>query len=115
MNNEQNPKSWLGQTVKVKIDRPLGSAHPQFPQSIYPVNYGFVPGTFSPIDREEIDAYVLGPNKPRQEFSGQVIAVICRIGNEIKLIVSDGRNYSDRQIRQLTDFQEKYFQSEIIR
>lgn len=32
--------SFLGRTVQVTVDRPLGSAHPQYPDTVYPVNYG---------------------------------------------------------------------------
>lgn len=51
-------KNYIGKIVKVKIDRPLGSKHPKF-DMIYPVNYGYIPGTISG-DGEELDAYVLG-------------------------------------------------------
>lgn len=108
-------KSWLGKTVTIKIDRPLGSAHPDFPKSIYPVNYGFVPGTLSEIDHEEIDAYILGLKEPLEEFTGKVIAVIKRTDDEIKLVVSDGRDYSIAEIKELTHFQEQYHQSTIIK
>lgn len=36
-------KSYLGKTVTVKIDRPLGSVHPKHPELIYPINYGLYP------------------------------------------------------------------------
>lgn len=29
----------------IVIDRPKGSAHPRFPETIYPVAYGYLPGT----------------------------------------------------------------------
>lgn len=32
------------QLLTVRIDRPLGSVHPDDPDMIYPVNYGYVPG-----------------------------------------------------------------------
>ena len=62
-------KFWLGRKVQVKIDRPLGSKHPnpKF-KTIYPINYGFIPDTFSEVDKEEIDAYVLGPTEPLEFF-----------------------------------------------
>ena len=34
----------IGAAVTVLVDRPLGSAHPEHPDLIYPVNYGFIPG-----------------------------------------------------------------------
>ena len=27
----------IGKTVKVKVDRPLGSSHPDYPEHIYPI------------------------------------------------------------------------------
>lgn len=114
INMPENPKSWLGKKVKVKIDRPLGSKHPdpRF-KTIYPVNYGFIPGTYCEADKEEIDAYVLGPTEPLEEFEGVVIAVIQRTDDELKLVVTDGRDYSVEEIKKLTHFQEKCHQSEI--
>jgi inorganic pyrophosphatase len=114
MSNES--KSWLGKKVKVEIDRELGSKHPN-PKftTIYPVNYGFIPGTFSKVDREEIDAYVLGSKEPIKEFEGKVIAVVQREDGEIKLIVTNGTDYTIEEIKKLIYFQEKYFKSEIIK
>ena len=43
---ELNTKSFLNQIVKVKMDRPLGVVHPKH-GFIYPVNYGYIPGTVS--------------------------------------------------------------------
>ncbi len=72
-------REWLGRRVKVKIDRQIGSEHPNPKyQMIYSVNYGFIPDTYSEIDKEEIDAYILGPKEPLEEFEGKVIAVIQR-------------------------------------
>lgn len=109
-------KSWLGRKVKVKINRPIGSKHPDSRfKTIYPVNYGFIPDTFSEVDNEEIDAYVLGPSEPLEMFEGVVIAVIIRNDNEIKLVVTDGRDYPLKEIRELTNFAERYHQSKIIK
>lgn len=116
MSKNDKIKSWLGKKVEVKIDRPLGSKHPD-PRfsTVYPINYGFIPGTNSPVDNEEIDAYVFGPEKPIKKFSGTVIAVIVREDDEIKLIVTDGKNFTKKEIEDLTYFQEKYYQSVIIK
>lgn len=40
----------------IEIDRPKGSAHPRFPDMIYLVDYGFVPGT-SASDGQGIDVF----------------------------------------------------------
>lgn len=107
--------NYLNQNIKVKIDRPLGSKHPKH-GFIYPVNYGFVPDTISG-DGEELDCYVLGVFEPLNEFTGKCIAIIHRINdNDDKLIiVPEGRNFSNKEIEILTEFQERFFKHEIIR
>lgn len=106
---------YLNKTITVKIDRPLGSKHPDW-DLIYEVNYGYVPNTISG-DGEELDCYVLGVDKPLDNFTGKCIAIIHRTNdNDDKLIiVPDGMNFTDEEIRNLTNFQEKYFKSIIIR
>ena len=104
---------YLGKEVLVKMDRPLGSKHPKH-GFIYPVNYGFIPNTVSG-DGEELDAYVLGEFDPIDTYTGKVIAIIHRTNdNDDKLIVSN-KDYTDDQIRALTEFQERFFESVIIR
>jgi inorganic pyrophosphatase len=108
-------KKYVGRKVKVRVDRPLGSKHPKH-DIYYMVNYGYIPNTKA-ADGEEIDAYVLGVFEPVDEFEGKCIAVIRRTDDdEDKLIVvPEGRTYTDEQIRSLTEFQEQYFKSKIIR
>ena len=80
----------------------------------YPINYGYIKGTLA-LDGEEIDAYILGINEPLEKFTGKVIAIIHRLNDvEDKLVVApDGITYSEAQIRELTSFQEQYFNIEI--
>ena len=113
----ENYKNWLGKKVEVKVDRRLGSRHPKYKDLIYEVNYGYIPGTKSIADNEEIDAYVLGVDKPIDKYSGIITAVIKRStgDQEIKLIVTNGTIYTDEEINKLVDFQEKYFKSKIIK
>lgn len=108
-------KEFLNKIITVKIDRPLGSKHPKH-NYIYPLNYGFVPNTISG-DNEEIDCYVLGIHDPIDTFTGKCIAIIHRLNDDDdKLIItSEDKNFTDSEIRVLTDFQEKFFKSEIIR
>ena len=110
-----NSTDYLNKIVKVKIDRPLGSKHPKY-DFIYPVNYGFIPNTVSG-DGEELDCYVLGVFEPLEEFEGRCIAVIHRTNDDDDklIIVPDGEIYSDEQIEDFVEFQEKYFEYEIIR
>ena len=112
-----NSKEFLDKIVDVIIDKPLGSRHSEkYPNHIYPVNYGYVPNTISG-DNEELDCYILGIFEPLETFKGKCIAIIHRTNdNDDKLIVvPEGRNYSNREIRALTEFQERFFESEIIR
>ena len=108
-------KSYIGNVVEVKIDRPMGSKHPKH-GFIYPVNYGYVPNTVSG-DGEELDCYVLGVFEPLDTFTGECIAVIHRTNdNDDKLIiVPKEKQYSDDAIKALTEFQERFFESTIIR
>jgi inorganic pyrophosphatase len=41
----------------VVIDRPRGIPHPRYPASIYPVDYGYIPGTIGG-DGREVDVFV---------------------------------------------------------
>lgn len=108
-------KDYIGKIVKVKIDRPLGSKHPNF-DMIYTVNYGYVPKTISG-DGEELDCYILGVFEPIEEFTGKCIAVIRRKNEDDDklIIVPEDKNYSNEQIEVLTEFQERYFENIIIR
>lgn len=108
-------RQYLGKTVKVKMDRPLGTSHPKH-GFVYPVNYGYVPDTVSG-DGEELDAYVLGITTPVPEFTGKCIAVIHRLNdNDDKLvIVPENMFLSDAEIEQQTNFQEKWFKHILIR
>ena len=107
-------KEYLNKTVTIKIDRPMGSRHPKH-GFFYPVNYGFVPNTTSG-DGEELDAYLLGVFEPIETYAGKVIAIIRRQDdNDDKLIVVPAdKSYTPDQIRALTEFQERFFKSEII-
>ena len=110
-----NSLEYLDKIVEVKIDRPFGSKHPKH-VFIYPVNYGYVPNTISG-DGEELDCYVLGVFEPLETFRGKCIAIIHRLDdNDDKLIiVPENKSFSNQEIRALTEFQERFFKSEIIR
>jgi inorganic pyrophosphatase len=116
MNNDlAKPTDYLGKIVTVKIDRQLGSKHPKH-DFIYELNYGFVPDTVAP-DGEELDAYLLGVDTPVEIFAGKCVAVIHRTNDDDDklVVVPEGKDFSDDEIRALTHFQEQFFKSEIIR
>jgi inorganic pyrophosphatase len=104
----------IGAAVTVLVDRPLGSEHPEHPDLIYPVNYGYVPGIMAP-DGEDQDAYILGVDRPLKRFSGRVIAVIHRLDDvEDKWVVAPaGKHYTLEEIASAVRFQEQYFHTEI--
>lgn len=107
--------SYLDKEVSVKIDRPLNSKHPKHGFT-YELNYGYIPNTTSG-DGEELDCYVLGVDEPITEFIGKCIAVIHRLNDDDDklIVVPEGKEFTDEEIKKLTHFQEQYFESEIIR
>lgn len=103
-----------GKIVRVTIDRQAGSTHPEHPDLVYPVNYGYIEGVTGG-DGEPQDAYVLGTNEPLSEMAGPVIAVIHRDDDiEEKWVTAPaGTHISPEEIQKQTAFQEKYFRSSI--
>ena len=108
-------KQFLNKIVTIKIDRPLGSKHPKH-KFIYTVNYGYIENTKAP-DGEDVDAYILGVFEPLKEFAGKCIAIIHRTNDEDDklIVVPRGVSYTNAQIIALTEFQERFFKSKIIR
>ena len=105
----------LGKIVKVTVDRPMGTYHPKHKDIYYPIKYGYIEGIMAP-DGEEQDAYILGVNQPVEEFTGKVIAVIHRFNDvEDKWVVApENKTYSVEQIKEQVDFQEQFFDYEIL-
>lgn len=66
-------KSFIGNMVEVKMDRPMGSKHPKH-GFIYPVNYGYVPNTVCG-DGSELDCYVLVVFEPLDTYKGKCVAL----------------------------------------
>ncbi len=108
-------KEFLNKEVNVCIDRKIGSRHPKW-NFIYPLNYGYVPNTLN-TDGEEIDCYVLGVFEPIDRFHGKCIAIIHRLNDDDDklIIVPNEKKYSNDAIIALTEFQEQYFNIEIVR
>jgi inorganic pyrophosphatase len=107
---------FLGKEVTILIDRPLGTIHPEHQHIYYPINYGYVPNIMGK-DQEELDAYLLGVFVPLKTFTGKCIGVIHRTNDQDDklIVVPQDKTYSDDQIRALTEFQERFFTSVIIR
>lgn len=109
-------KQLIGKEVEIVVDRPIGTKHPIYKNTIYEVNYGYIKNVYA-SDGEYQDAYILGINKPIEKFKGEVIAIIRRLNDiEDKLVVSlPSVDFSDQEIKELTSFIEKHFEIEIIR
>ena len=104
----------MSMIVTVTVDRPLGSVHPEWPNIVYPLNYGYVAGVMA-ADGEEQDAYILGVYEPVTTFTGQVIAVIHRKDDtENKWVVApSGVTFTKEEILKAVHFQEQYFDVDI--
>ena len=105
----------LGKIVRVIVDRPLGSWHPNHDDIIYSVNYGYIEGIIAP-DGEEQDVYVLGSDRPIKEYVGKVVAIVHRFDViEDKWVAApEGAHYTKEEIIDQIEFQEKFFKYEFI-
>ena len=103
--------SYLGKTVRIKIDRPIGYVHKKPGKTlVYPINYGYIPGVLGG-DGEELDVYLLGVDEPVKEFEGRIIGIVYRQNDvEDKLIMAPaGAAFDKKTIEKQIDFQEKYY------
>lgn len=108
-------REYLGKTVTVQIDRPIGFHHVTKGIHLdYTVNYGFLPGIVGG-DGEEQDVYILGVKEPLQTFTGKIIGVVRRKDdNEDKFVAAPvGMFFTAAQIAEEIHFVEKYFDSAI--
>lgn len=105
---------YLGKIVEIRIDRPMGSIHPKHDDMIYPINYGYIPGVLGG-DGEELDVYLLGVNKPVNEYRTRIIGIVHRRNDaEDKLVAApEGINFTKTEITEAIDFQEQYYESEV--
>ncbi len=104
---EEIIRDWLGKTVHICVDRPIGYNHKGI---LYPVNYGFIPGVIAE-DGEEQDVYILGVDTLLTEFDGRIIGVVRRQNDcEDKLVAApEGMIFSAAEIAEAVHFQEQYF------
>ena len=108
------PEAALGRRVRVTVDRPLGSAHPEHREIVYGLNYGYVADVLA-ADNEWLDAYIWGASEPVEVFEGEVVAVIHRLDDaEDKWVVAPiGTRVAADDVRRRTDFVERFYRSEI--
>ena len=109
-------REYLGKTVTVIVDRPVGFHHVTKGIHLdYTINYGFLPGVTGG-DGEEQDVYILGVSEPLETFTGIIIGAVRRKDdNEDKLVAAPkGVVFTAEQIRKEIHFVEKYFDSQIF-
>ena len=108
-------RGYLGKTVKIGIDRPVGYIHAKEKYTLeYKINYGYIPGVLGG-DGEELDVYLLGVDVPVEEFTGKIVAVVHRADDvEDKLVMApEGVEYTAEQIYDTISFQEKYYSTTV--
>lgn len=74
---------------EIVIDRPKGSAHPRYPDMIYPLDYGYLQGTNSG-DGDGIDIWrgSARPATAAHQISGIVLTVdLLKRDSEIKILL----------------------------
>ena len=109
-------RDYLGKSVTVTIDRPIGFHHVTKGIHLdYTVNYGFLPGVTGG-DGEEQDVYILGVAQPLETFTGKIIGVVRRSDdNEDKFVAApEGMIFTAIEIEKEIHFVEKYFDSRIF-
>jgi inorganic pyrophosphatase len=69
---------------RIIIDRPRGTAHPRYPDSIYPIDYGYLEGTTGG-DGHGIDIWV--GSQPQKKVQAIIVTIdLLQADSEIKII-----------------------------
>ena len=108
-------RPYLGQTVTIEIDRPIGYVHHKGEKTlIYPINYGYIPGVLGG-DGEELDVFLLGVDHPVETYTGPIIGIVYRADDvEDKLIMApEGMTFTVAEMTAAVYFQEKYYDSRV--
>ena len=108
-------QSYLGKTVTIGIDRPIGYIHHKGEKTlVYPINYGYIPGVLGG-DEEELDVFLVGVDEPVNEYTGRIIGIAYRADDvEDKLIMApEGATFTAEEIARAVQFQEKYYHTTI--
>ena len=104
-------KGYLGQTVRIEIDRPIGYVHKKEKYTlVYKINYGYIPGVLGG-DGEELDVYLAHVDVPVDEYTGRIVGIVHRRNDcEDKLVMAPiGIDMSADEIMDTVRFQEQYY------
>ena len=108
-------KPYLGKTVTIGIDRPMGYVHVKGEKTlIYPINYGYVPDVLGG-DGEELDVFLLGVDHPVESYTGRIIGIVYRADDvEDKLVMApEDVDFTVAEIEEAIRFQEQYYDSHV--
>lgn len=108
-------RGYLGKTVTIRIDRPIGYVHRKTNRTlIYPINYGYIPGVPGG-DGEDLDVYLLAVDRPVEQYTGRIVGIVFRADDvEDKLVMApDGVLPTADEIRQAVAFQERFYHSRV--
>lgn len=108
-------RSYLGKTVRIEIDRPVGYIHKKEKYSLlYNINYGYIPGVIGG-DGEELDVYLLGVDTPVSEYTCRIVGIVHRKNDvEDKLIAAPEGIFPTREeMESAVYFQEQYYDTVI--
>lgn len=108
-------ENYLGKTVKIEIDRPIGYIHKKEKYTLtYPINYGYIPNVLGG-DGEELDVYLLGVNEPVEEYTCKIIGAVKRKNDvEDKLIAApEGVSFTAEEAYEQIKFQEQWYDTEV--
>lgn len=102
-----NEKFWkymqrLVDESEIVIDRPKGSCHPKFPETIYITDYGYLKNTGS-SDRMDIDVYV-GSRKNREICAAAITVNFVKRDSEIKILIGCTDEEIEKIQNQLASF-----------
>ncbi len=109
-------RPYLGKTVTIEIDRPIGYIHRKGEKTlVYPINYGYIPNVLGG-DGEELDVFLLGVEHPVESFTGVIIGIVYRADDvEDKLIMApEGMRFTVAEMTEAVRFQEKYYDSSVV-
>ena len=104
-------RSYLGKTVHISIDRPIGYVHRKKQKTlVYPINYGYIPNVLGG-DGEELDVYLMDVTEPLEQYTGRIIGIVYRRNDvEDKLIMApEGISHTAEESADTIRFQEQYY------
>lgn len=93
---------------RILIDRPEGSPHPRFPESIYPLDYGYLDGTRGG-DGSGIDVW--SGSNDQKKVVGVIITIdLLKSETEIKILIG----CTDEEVETALSYLNTYTQSGIL-